>query len=91
MIVSPFSFVEVQMESMFGQAFKLCKAHFCQSPEPFYTIDMHAASREFILGMVVAIMSVAEVHRPVVTAPSIRVYYRRRIDPTANNTLQVWL
>ncbi|VAW02999.1 hypothetical protein MNBD_ALPHA07-126 [hydrothermal vent metagenome] len=33
------------MEGVFGQAFELGQAQFCQPPEAFDAIDMNAASR----------------------------------------------
>lgn len=49
MIVSPFGFFEVQMKGVFRKAFELRQVHFYQSPKSFDTVDVDAATREFIL------------------------------------------
>ena len=60
-IVAPFGFFEMQVKGMFWQAFELCQSNFRQAPEAFDAVDMNAATGEFIVGMIDAIMPIAQV------------------------------
>ena len=88
MVVSPFGLLKMQMEGVFRQALELSEPDFCHAPEPLDAVDMDGAPHEFILGMVNAEMTVAEIDQAVVAAPPIGVDDSARVDPAADDALE---
>ena len=88
MIVAPSGFCEVQMEGVFWRTFELSEPQLRYAPQAFDTIDIDASVREFILRMIDAKVPVAQIHQPIISAPSIAVDYSLRVDATTNYPLQ---
>lgn len=73
MVEAPFCFFEMIVKVFPTHSSKFCQAEFCKAPEGFDSVDMAAASGEFIVVMVNAIMLVALQKQTVISPPTIGV------------------
>ena len=88
MVVSPFGFLEMQVEGVSGQALELCQPDLCQPPEALDAVDVDSSFAELIPGMIDAEVTVAEIDEPVVAAPAIGVDDGTGVHPAADDALQ---
>ena len=90
MIVSPFGFLEVEVEGVSGQSLELCQPDLCQTPEAFDAVDLDSSFAELIVGMIDAEVAIAEIDQTVVAAPAIGVDDGAEIHPAAVDALEGW-
>ena len=88
MVVSPFGFLEVQVEGVSGQALELCQPDLCQPPEAFDAVDVDSLFGELVVGMINTEVTMAEIDQPVIAAPAIGVDDGIGIHPAADDALQ---
>ena len=88
MIVTPFGFFEVQVKGVFWHPLEFGQPHLGHTPEALDAVNVDASARELILRMIDAKVSVAEVHQPVIPAPSIAVDHRLWVHMASNYPLQ---
>ena len=90
-IVSPFGFLEMQVEGVSRQALELCQANLGQSPEALDAIDVNVALGELVPGMVDAEVAVTEVDQAIVASPAVGVDDGAGVHPASDDALQGWL
>ena len=71
--VSPFGFLEVQVEGVSWHTLELSQADLGQPPEAVDTVDVDSSPGELVAGMIDAEMAIAEIDQPVVAALDIGV------------------
>ena len=86
-IISPFGFLEVEMEGVFWNALKLRQTHLGQPPEAFDAVDVGRALGELVLRVIDAEVTIPNIHKSVITPPTIRVDDGTNIDFTPDNPL----
>ena len=87
-IVSPFGFLEMQVEGVLGQALELAEPDFCNAPEALDAVDVDALADEFIVAVIDAEVAVAEIDEALIARPAIGVDNGARVELAADNALQ---
>ena len=72
-IVSPFSFLEMEMKGVSGQALELGEPDLGNTPEALDTVDVDGFADEFVLVVVDTEVAVAEVDEALIAGPAVRV------------------
>ena len=89
MIEAKFGLFQVQQEGALGHALKLLKPRFGKAPKRLDAVDVRGAEDEFVLAVADAKVAIeADVHQPVVAAPTVRIDHGRDINFAVNDGLQ---
>ena len=76
------------MESVFRQSLEFSKSNLDEPPKTLDAVYMIFSAHKFILSVVNAEVSVADINQPVVSTPTVGINHRFWCDLTANNALQ---
>lgn len=89
MIKSPLAFFEVQVKSLFVNAFESVESDLCKAPECLDSVDVRTSTDEFAFAMMHPEMFfIANINQPVIAPPAVAVDDTSRIDSASDNGLQ---